>query len=483
MKKSFIKLSAILLLIIFLSTAASCGIDPFDPPGLTPTNAPADWIVDNSGIEKYTKVAAININDVPARLIKLPKNQSSEFVKPLSDGGCIAFYQIFVKENDSSRNGSYYFHTVRFKADGTVLWDKQDKTTGLNGYAVSMRVFPDDGFVVSIHDSKKDSASLESVDKLARFSSDGSLLWMSEDEQTPAGSLYRIFALPDGSVIAAGSVPVTNPDRSVNFYDIGLLRFDRTGNIINHSTFSFLKNMHLSSASFENETGFVFTSRRNSEVSDSDQADTAYSRISQIDCFDKNLNIKWSYVSPPNEDIFKALALPGDEGSLVFTSVLSAQQGEAATTTKYNLIHFNTEGNIKWTCNVKSCPLAAARLIDGSFILGLYQNTTEGGEYSCLSVINTSGILLKEINLVPGSINQIVPTKDGGVTIILSRKVRALPQPPHRSISFGAYDSEAIVVHYDKALNIVWCRTIDQYKNDQRLDIIIPTSDDRLLVG
>ena len=243
----WIILFAVTLMMLFSSCRppVSTPSDPFDPPDFTPTQAPSDWTTISSHADTHVKVAPVALDKVPARHLSLPKNQSAELIKALSDGGCLAVSQVPVDEKDKSGNPVYYLRAIRFKADGSVMWDKQYNSDPFKGYMQKICVFSDSGFAVSLQIQLINSGSYSAVSRLCRFSSNGDLLWKTKDDQMKPGALDYIFAAKDGAVLAAGMLPVNNPDGSFGNNDIGLYRFEKDGTLSKYTTLVTPKNDNL----------------------------------------------------------------------------------------------------------------------------------------------------------------------------------------------------------------------------------------------
>jgi len=475
--------SLVVLLVFSSCSGFSVPSDHFDPPDFTPTRTPTDWMVPQSGVYRHTEIAAVALDKIPAYPIKLSKSQSFDFVKPLSDGGCLAVCQVLVNGNESSRDPMNYLQAIRFHANGTLMWDKQYNANPFQGYINSVCVFPDGGFAVSLQVTLNDSTLYPSIDRLYRFSSEGGLLWISKDEQTVPRALQYLFATPNGAVITAGTTSAVKPDGSFDNNDVTLLKFEKDGTRSSMVTIGTPENDNLRNASYSSGTGLLLswaTQLKDSAVT----SGIAYRQVSQIGCYDEDLHERWTSVIPLNENFFDVIALPNGEGSLAFASLVASQEDTSVTSSQSIFVYFDHDGARRWTYNVeekKAWMMAAAKLGDGRFIGGWFWNTEESGEESSLVVLSPSGSVLKTINPLPGILQQIVSTKDGGFTVILRQTVGAIPQPLY--ISSIWTDSEAIIAHYDSSLNLVWQRSIDQYKHEMRLDVIIPTPDDRLLIG
>ena len=502
MKRIF-PVPVLLLLLMTLSILSSCtpssspsstassitlsSFDPFDPPDFTPPKAPADWITPGDYKVSHINVEAVAPQKVPARSIALPMSQQSSLLMPTLDGGCLAVAQIPVDEKDTSGNTFYYLQAIWFKADGTVKWDQQYKADTFKGYPVTMCVFPDGGFAVSLSIRKENTIDYETTDRLCRFSPDGTMVWQSKEDQVATGALDHIFATQDGAVLAAGTVAAASPagSGSSGNNEIGLLRFEKDGSISANLTFGIVGYNTLTDASYATGTGLVLVWRSDAATAASETA--ASGQVSQIGCFGEDLSKQWVASMPAGESLFNVQALSGGKGAFAFgnlPSSISATSASSSQSTRSTLFHFDSKGIENWTYSMEEANtwmLKAASLSDGRFIGCGYRTATDGSQVSTLVILSKNGKFLNTLKPLPGIIEQLIPTKDGGFTVVLRQSVSAIPQPPY--ISSIWMDTEVIVAHYDRNTGVVWQRKIDQYKHALRIDQVIVTVDGRLLIG
>lgn len=470
------------LMALMVISACTASRDPFDPPDFTTAEVPADWITVGHKVQ-HVEVAAVASEKVPALSIALPETQTLSLLKPLPDGGCLAVSQLPMDVNDPNGNPMVCLQAIRFKADGTVDWDCSYGDDPYSGYPVSMCVFPDGGFAISLRISSKEAAAYESVDRLCRFSSDGAEIWRSDDGKTVPGGLEYLFATQDEAVLTAGMAASANPDGSFNRNHIVLSRFEKDGRLSKHLNLDTEGNDALMDASYTNETGLVLA-WWNETADQASAVDVTDQQVSQIGCFSENLNTRWISKMAAGERLFKVSAMSGEAGALALGTVSVPAGSASAASFRFALFFCNDQGERTWTYSVEeegTWIQTAARLSDGRFVGGWHRTSVEGGEASILVVLSNSGTPLMTLDPMPGIIQQLAPTKDGGWTAVLRQTVGPIPQPPY--ISSLWTDSEAIVAHYDRDLRLVWRRTIDQYKHVLRMDLVVPTADDQLLIG
>lgn len=455
--------------------------DPFNPPDFTPTKAPELWSTFGKS-SHYVKVSSIAPEKMPATAIKLPESQNAALLMPLSDGGCLSVSQVPVDKTDTSGNSPSILRAVRFAADGAAAWDRRYESSPFRGYPITMCVTSDDGFAVSLRIARAGSSTADSMDSLRRFGPDGELLWISAEGAAASGTLDHLFSTQDGAVITAGTVAEarlagTDPD-----FGVGLLRFEKDGTLSRHLTLGMQDRYDsLMDASYAAGTGLVLTWRSESEKGDSGAAGSAFAQNSRIGCYTERLEEKWLAVLPATERSQAVQALPDGKGTFAFGTIADTSSPEASRTA---LFCFDGKGAKSWSYIMdreNAWTRAAVSLPDGRYVSGTYWSDEKDGERTVLSVLSGEGKHQTDLEQMPGMVNQLIPTKDGGFTAILRQTVRTIPQPPH--ISSIWFDSETIVEHYDKNLHIVWRRTIDQYKHALRTDAVVATVDDCLLIG
>ncbi len=472
-RRVWITVALCILLFVMACSAKSTDrgpVDAFDPPDFSPTPAPSDYIQPgnfsgpDSYAGRYVRNKTVHADMVPMARITLPK--ASYFVKPTPDGGAIAILQVTVGEVTNG-DPDAALRVIRFATDGSVLWDKQYNEMLFKGYLVSCCITEDGGFAVSLRVNVQKGMSI-AADMLWRFSSDGKLLFKTKDGIT-AGALDQIFAAPGGALLAAGIVERENK------FSVSVLRFEKDGKIKEYEGAG--TDALILSASRQSDSGLVLVCRCYADPAQ----DTASEIVSKIMSFDEHLNLQWSKRMTLNEDFSEVLAADSIAGALVRGAVKKTVEGSSMKLSVPVLFHFDAKGVMDWTYTVEEDGISqATKLADGRYIAGI-QHWQSGPVTSRFAVFSPDGKLQVMLEPLYGFVEQIVPTDDGGFTAVLRQAVRQLPQPPYISSIWA--DTEAVVVHYDRELNIVWMRTINQYKHERWLDVVVPTTDDRLLIG
>lgn len=473
-------LAALVIVTIFFPEHAP-DADPFDPPDFSPTPAPSDWSRFELDFHPVA-VEPVALSKIPARRIDLPEHLSPSLIKPTSDGGCLAVSYTQADANDASGKSGYYLRATRFKADGSVLWDSRYENDPFNGYPVSLCIFPDDSFALSIR--LTDAASTEGLmlDRLMRFSKDGLKSWQSAEGQIEAGALDHLFAGPDGAVLAAGTVTSTQTGGNRE-NKVSLLRFDKSGALSGQLQVSGKGNQLLSDAAYAEKTGLVLVWWRET-TSDQASPNANFTQIAQAGCFGADFSQKWIVEMDPGVNLYNVQILPDGKGILAFGNAPAPEGFVPETAVLSTMFHLTGQGILDWIYSpdaANSWLMNAAMLTDGRIIAGKYTGGADNGNISSLLVFPEDSQTPETLADLPGTVQQLIPTRDGGITAVSVQSVRTIPQPPYVSSIWT--DTEAIIAHYDRNLKLVWRRTIDQYKYSLRGDIIIATVDDRLLVG
>ncbi|MHB1454384.1 MAG: hypothetical protein ACYCYM_10590 [Saccharofermentanales bacterium] len=456
--------------------------DPLDPADFEPTPAPTDWSMPGAEVN-HVAVGPVAAKDVPAQIIDLPDYQQAQLIRPLPDGGCLAAAQVLVDENDTGSNPSYYLKMARFGPDGAVRWEKKYESNPFSGYTISLCVFPDDGFAAALRITEVNGDSAEVYDRLMRFSPEGDILWVSGSPSLQAGTLDQLFAATDGRLLAAGTIGVFDDSGTQTGMRVGIMRFEIDGRISDQKIVGTAENDSLIDASYSAETGLTLAIW--SQTADgSDGSTGTFKNSSAVVNFSESLEENWKYNLPENETLFELISMPKIKSMIALGTVMLDQPTESGIDRRSVVFLVDGEGTKSWTYTVRKDFYnlrVVACLKDGRFITGTNTIDPEGKEVTDLVVLSDTGTESSMLENLPGYITQIIPTSDGGFTAVFIQTVRPLPQPPY--ISSLWTDTEAIVSHYSSTLEVVWRRTIDRFKHSTRVDVIIPTADDRLLVG
>jgi len=448
--------------------------DPFDPPDVTPAAVPADWLSIDVDMHPVS-IEPVNLAQIPARQIALPSTQSAALLLPAPDGGCLSVSQVPTDNN----NTVFHLRVIRYQPDGSRRWDRLYDASPFKGYPVSLCIFSDNSFAVGLRLMNDSTPNGSFTDQLWRFSPEGENIWQIKDDSIPAGSLDYLFARTDGAVVAAGT-DTHNQAESSAVNVIRVLCFDENGRQSKSVPATTLTvNQILVHASYTPEAGLVLL------WSYDDSNGTSYLPVYRVTFLNDDLDRKWAVEMDADVSLSEGQLLSGS-GKVLITGFITAPAGGAAAGSAHAaLICIDSQGAVAWTYAEKETTPAwlskAVELADGRLVAGRYKTGGEGAETTDLLLLSENGQYLQTIAVYPGLIQQIIPTQDGGFTSVLRQSIRTLPQPPF--VSSIWIDSEAIIVHFDAGLQLIWQRAIDQYKQDIRSDRVIATKDDRLLVG
>ena len=455
-----------------LPLAAACDsntprADAFDPKDFVPTPSPTDWISPAGSSVHHVEVESFDMEKVPAVKIELPAEQVSELLSPLSDGGCLAVSVKTAAGENSKVAIRLDLRAIRFNPDGSVLWDRVLDTIDHSGYVTALSVFPDGAFVIGVRPAGSISPNRDPVDLLYRFSPEGNLQWKTDAPLFATGAIEHLFSLPDGAVLAVGTVS------SKESNDISLIRMEQDGTLTRQLILVTPQYDTLMDADYAPGIGLVILYRNE----DFGTAGVSPRQRSSLGCFNEQVQKIWTVETAVGEPLYQVDAVDGK-------GILAQGYVQDASTSHSTLFYFSPLGAKTWSCTPADQPswlTGAAVLKNGQLVVSSFHQTEEGGQATLLTIHADNGTILTEMEQMPGMATQLIPTADGGFTLVLRQGVRSLPQPPH--ISSLWTDTEAIVAHYDKDLRLKWRRTIDQYKHSLRTDNIIATVDDRLFVG
>ena len=455
-------------------------------PGSTWIQSPSEWTMPPAQIQ-HEKAADIKPHLLPAYRIELPDNQAAAFLKPTSDGGCLAIAQIQTDETSDVSTAAQSIQATRFWSNGTVRWTRQYDDLLINGYLVALCVLPDDSFALSLRSSGLKPANPIMHDQLLRFAPDGRLIWQTQDSASlRAGSLDFLLAADDGAVLAAGTVQSSPADAMTGDSDISLIRFEADGRQSATMLVGRSGQDYLPSATYQRATGLVLIWQQITGQTQPGE-DIAFGQTSRICCYDAMLQEQWVTTLPKGTMLNEVQITPDGKDILAFgTAQVDSSAGESSATgeARSTLYCLDSQGIIQWfyqTPETRTWLAAAVRQTSGSFVVGWHQPTPEQGERSTLLLLDADGQVQNEIDRLPGIIRQLIPTLDGGVTAVCQQSIQPVPQPIF--ISSIWTDTEAIVSHYDRTQQLVWRRTIDQYRGVRQTDHVVATTRDTLLVG
>lgn len=468
----FVRFLAVLTGSLLLAgcTGTSDAPDPFDPPAVTPTPAPSDWLSFEAG-EPPAEVESVHPELFPGIRITLPEEQGEGNIAALPDGGCLAVSQTPVGPGDAA-DPVFQARAIRYRPDGSAAWDRALDMEEYRGYLTGFCSFPDGSFAVGIRFQYSGTAYYDPVDRLYRFDAEAGLLWRSEDRTgsgeslTAAGSMEKLFAMPDGATVAAGTVTEGEVNR------ISLLRFGPDGTLENRLLLGKTSYSYLMDADYHSAAGLVLVWRENADTTPG-----ANPTRDRLWCGDGSLAERWSATSPAGEPLAEVQAL--DDGS-----VLAMGFHQDGGSSRSALFGYDSGGGRMWGWQTAGDSVwigCAARLTDGRLAAASYRNSEDGGMVSSVTILTEDGDPDTEIPDLPGRADRIWAEPDGGFTLVCRRDVRTIPQPPY--ISSIWTDTEAIVARYAADGTIRWRRTVDLYKYSRRADTLLPGPDGALFVG
>lgn len=458
-------LAALLLLCACIAEVPhSHSSDIFDPPDFEPTPAPSSWATIQYGYDvHHVRNESVAIETVPARRIGLPDDAG--VVKPMPDGGCLYISAIQTGEAEPERMAPHCLHVIRFDADGSVVLSRTYGELPFFGYLISVCVFEDGGFAAYLQIDADGTEPFESEGLLCRFDANDAPVFQKAGIPTEG----RIFAAPDGAVILAGITETTHADGSWT-RDIALCRYAPDGSIQKQANLNVEGFRSLLHASYDPGAGLVLVWQDPS------------GDFSHIASFDADFTVSWESNMPVGQRLYEVSALPGG-GALVIGAT-----DTGTSSVRDALFHFNAAGENDWIYAVPDTSEhlvigIAEELSNGKYVAGLRYHKDSGGteQYTDFVVLSQTGEVEATLEPLHGHVWDIVPCSDGGFIAVLCQSVRTLPQPPQ--ISSIWMDTEAVVVRYDADFNVIWLRTVDQYKYEKRNDIIVVTSDGKLLIG
>ncbi len=515
-------------------------VDPFAPKPVSPTPAPSDWLTPGPEVQPVT-IEPLAISKVPARPISLPTDNLGLLLEPTPDGGCLAVvleekpavqttseqnrqtadvpagaprtansqtvsglaadHSFAIKLNadspDAASQASRQVRLIRYRADGRIRWEKLDSAIpGQGCYLTGLCVFGDGSFAYTLRSMQPDG---HSGDQVRRRHADGQEQWQADmaqpdshdqvsdqtdgqaGDQMVAGYLEYLFAASDGAVLAAGSLEHLDKNGTLFERELAIWRFSGDGTQTSRTVSVGAAN-YLTGASYSSQAGLIVLWRQDSV------AGTTGSRMIVSSYRDE---LKPSWVLKLDEQLFmQSVKVLAKDGGVLLLGMQQASSDSSAVTSGSTplatVLHITPQGRLDWRCSLPDLGwiVQAAELADGRIVLGGFPNASSSDtnqNSASLAILSPAGQNPQLLAQYPAIIEQLIPTRDGGFSVVMRQMVRALPQPPY--ISSLWHDTAAVVAHYNRQLQLTWRRTIDRYPFSLRIDQVIATTDDRLLVG
>ncbi len=467
-------LAALLALPLLASSCAgpAAAGDWLDPTAGAATPVPTDWLSIGNGITP-APVVAVAPGKVPASRLALPEDAYGQIL-PTSDGGALWVADVAADPKDTTGASGRRIRAIRYTATGAVAWDRTDGTTpALHAYVGQAVLFADGGYAVVLHEATG-SATGTMQDRILRYAADGTPRAADRQPVGEAGAFEHVFALADGTLLAAGTAQVFEGGTQAAS-EIVLTRIPKDSATLEERRFARSDGVMLYDADWAEGTGLVAVWRT---MVQGEGGSTRWD--STVGLFGEDLAERWTKAMPAGLGLTGATALADGKGLYL---AAQRQAGDPAQALPVLLL-LDKDGTTRWERTGEGGQtwfLDPVLLKDGRTLVAHAMAQTAGGGSTEVLLLSAAGEPVSAVARIPGFLTFLAGTKDGGATLCTRQAVKPLPQPPY--ISSMWQDTRAVVAHLDGSLTVTWTRVIDQFKNALRGDVVVPTSEGRLLVG
>ena len=289
---------------------------------------------------------------------------------------------------------------LRLNREGKVIWQKTFGHSGKD-WSTALAVMADGGFALAGSMEKGTPSNIAA--RIIRTDSAGKVRWQKEIGGIRLDGLTAIMAMPDGGVLAAGSIS----SKGAGGFDAWLLRFDSRGELLMEKYFGG-KAEDSAFAAIALKDGYVLAGSTSSKGAG--DGDMWLLRL------DGSGKLMWerTYGGAKYDVANVLIAVNGGY-------FLAGHSASGEKPLPY-VVRVDAEGKTLWTRRI---PMAfegwansAALLADGGFVIaGLAKNSAEGDENGWLARLDSKGKVLwvkfvahgKDDNLL-----SVVPLPDGG---------------------------------------------------------------------
>lgn len=436
-----------------------------------PSQAPLTRV---EGIDMdYVKLIDINPETVPEVPLHFKAAVGKSLIEKTKDG-----YLCTISELKATKNVTGSEMTpkvVQLDEKGNILWQKSYPYPTMTGTINHLLVLSDGSFIFSVQ-TYPVSGAVEVIEKsfLMKCDAAGKELWKTNLEDYSGNLLNGLFLTPEGEIIAIGVWRSEDGEQTASHNladDIVMTKFDQQGKMLNQKGFGGGDFESLYGSVYDPDFGIVISGMSQSTEGDFANENSVQYGRDFIACIDGNLNIKWVFNCEDKESVYDQLVI--SKGHIY--TLLNAFSGQANSST---LLELDQSGQII----LKEDHLLKGQWSNVITVLKNEDIIIGAGQFNkgTIAIIKKNGSDKEFLNDLEFSPNIILPTEDGGFMVASHRIIKTAPQPAY--ISSIWYDTELLVVKYDKDHAIEWQKTYDAYKDVLQQDFIKLFEDGKVLV-
>lgn len=418
------------------------------------------------------------IEEVEADLVL--EDYSIPLVREVSDGYIIGVMEtVFSAETTSKEYTLPIKKPVIYKIgkDGKQLWKQTYDYSFKGGNMSNLETYEDGRILFSISNWPTTSMGSPAYEKayIIQCDQEGNELWKHTYDDY-IGSLFKyIFLTEKEEIIGVGEWFAMDQQQTMdsNSSDIVVTSLDDKGNIVKQNSYGGENNEYCQGAVYDHNLGIVITGWTLSKTGDFGTKSIDQNNMDYIACIDESLNLKWVTNSEKDERYnYDQIVVKDNVVYVVGYSskeqLLASSLDEGRITEHVFWQKFNEDGEsiqkqyedlLGWA---RLCVLENNEVVIGS----------GGQNEGYLLIYDNAGEKIKTIDQLEFAPHEIIATADQGFIVKSNRDIKGLPQPIYMSCMW--MDVEVALVKYNSQWVIEWCKTYDDYKEEIRVDFVLP---------
>ena len=441
---------------------------------------------------KAEDINAGNVNEIP---FFVPQGRK---IFTISDG-FIAFNRVWGGSNANS-----FLRAIKYDAQGNFVWMQNYSDIKLEyiWYGLSECIeTKDGGFALSVHGDvwfrsleswvpgDKEEAII-TLGWLFKCDNNGNIVWKEQLEFRGGTEAQWICETESGDILTAGACQTDdgehykNGDSSHSYTDLLLMKFNKNGKCTGFRKYGGSDFDSFRDACYSPDVGLVIwgsTQSCDGDITQRKERGTMLGEREFLAVFGDDLSEKWQYVFEEHEEIYTSYAVTVDK-QIYVTGSLSKNTGKHNQTAVFK---FNNDGKIvkSKTINAKTVMGICAAADDTVLVLVNPSAYSDNSAQPQIHKLDTNLEIKKTINdsATNGFSYNVIPTDDNGFFTIQVQLVKYLPQPLWMNRSMT--DSATVLSRYDANGKLLYRKTYDKNHEVEDIDIIIPLSDGRVIIG
>lgn len=453
-------------------------VTPSTIPTPIPLEAPSlsvDFIVDVE--TDYVKLEDINPKEVPEIACDMAMEANKTLVEKTKGGYLATHNKIKVVENTDQSEMTP--NIVYLDESGKILWEKSYPYTTKTGTINHLLVLSDGSFIFSVqtYPSFSPDGEIQENSFLVKCDSDGNEVWKTDMEDYSGNMIQYLFLTKEEEIVAVGQCPTQKVELASSYIypdDIVVTKLDQKGNLVNQKKFGGKEFESLYLATYDASIGIVISGVTQSIEGDFATENSGQTPIDFVACIDEELNVKWVFPCDEDEHLYYNQLIV----SKACFYTLGNKYLESSEQPSATLIKLDKNGQLLLRKNQLFLGLwstAMAVLKNGDLVIGAGQ-FNQGS----ITILNENGDEKERLGELGFAASYIYPTEDGGFIATAERIISPVAQPAY--ISSIWYDTELLVIKFNKDYEIEWQKTYDAYPKTLGFDFVKVFEDGSIMV-